>query len=118
MERPSCSSDIRDQQVLPQKIVYSDDEIQNPSSSDDSEDEMLIVKNKGNLGKRKRPVESMHSGHRPENPAKKTKYSVWSDIMQEDEIENQFVGSDFFGGSRGNESYNYKMKYYDNPYPK
>lgn len=106
-----------DQQSVPEKIVYSDDDIQNHTSSDDSDIGTLNVKKKL---KRKLSIESTYPVH-PTNAAKKKKYSVWSDIMQEDEIENQFVGSDFFGGGRGNESYNYRMKYYsnvDNPYSK
>jgi hypothetical protein len=95
---------------MPEKIVYSDEDdnpIPNPSSSDNSDDET-------NVHKRKRPVESKCTVSHQENPPKKKKYSIWSNLMQEDEIENSFVSSDFFGGGRGNESYNYKQKLYEN----
>lgn len=130
LERPSCSVDTMDQQPTHEKIVYSDDDIQNHSSSDDangiqnnsSSDDSDSISARKKLLKRRTPWEPVPSSFHSENPAKKKKYSVWSDIMQADEIENQFVASNFFEDGRGNESYNYRMKYYSNtssnPYSK
>lgn len=95
--------------TAPEQIVYSDDDAPNNSSSYDSDEaHTQIVKPK--IKRKAMPVAATSSTS--ENEAKKKKYSIWSDILQEEAIENQFVGSQFFGGSyRGNESYNYKMKH-------
>lgn len=87
-----------------QPIVYSDDEVRQESSSDDSDDARIVK----NSLKRKIPPKPIATT----DVTKKKKFNVWSDILQEDAMENEFNDSKFFGGCRGNETYNYRMKYF------
>ncbi|XKL64802.1 hypothetical protein PGB90_004888 [Kerria lacca] len=106
LERPSNNLCSNVQNPAPKEIVYSDDDNQNCSSSESSDDAHIQIV-KTNL-KRKAPTVNL----RTNSDEKKKKFSIWSDILQEDAIENQFVDSNFFGGSyRGNESYNYRLKH-------
>lgn len=96
------------QQTPSEKIVYSDeDEGQISSSSNDSDN--ILTKNRL---KRKLPSNPPSHPYATHNSAKKKKYLVWSNILQEEAIENSFIQSKFFGDHRGNESYNYRMKNY------
>lgn len=108
MERPSNSVELMVQQTPSEKIVYSDeDEGQISSSSNDSDN--ILTKNRL---KRKLPSNPPSHPYATHNSAKKKKYLVWSNILQEEAIENSFIQSKFFGDHRGNESYNYRMKNY------
>lgn len=91
-----------------QPIVYSDEESNHESSSDDSDD-AKIMKNTGNSLKRKisHPISTPSA-----ETTKRKKFNVWSEILQEDAMENQFHDSKFFGGNRGHETYNHRMKYF------
>ncbi|XP_065207444.1 phosphorylated adapter RNA export protein-like [Planococcus citri] len=106
LERPSCSSMNVAQEPPRQPIVYSDEEGRLETSSDDSDDARIVK----NSLKRKIPPKPIA----PTDVTKKKKFNVWSEILQEDAIENQFNDSQFFGGCRGNETYNYRMKYFVN----
>ncbi len=107
MQRPPNVAGPAVHQAAAEKIEYSDDDVQNNSSSYDSDEAHTQIVKKNVKRKRiPRPTQPHQSA------PKKTKFSIWSDILQEEAIESQFVGSEFFGGSyRGNESYNYKLKH-------
>ena len=107
LERPINTAPPANQCKAPEPIVYSDDDVQNNSSSYDSDEAHTQLP--------KKPTKRKLIPRAPAAPAandKKKKFSVWSDILQEEAIENEFVQSDFFGDSdRGNESYNYRLKH-------
>lgn len=107
LERPSCTNTNTDHAAARPQIVYSDEESHHEVSSDDSDDAKLMK------NPRKRKISPANPPPRTD-AAKKKKFNIWSDILQEDAMENQFNDSKFFGGSRGNETYNYRMKYFVN----
>lgn len=113
LQRPPCNIEPMNQQSEPEKIDYSVDDVSSDTSSDDSDN----PSNRREKMKRKLSPDLVQPTRPVDNVAKKKKYSVWSDMLQEEAIENQFVDTEFFDRRcRGNETYDYRMKFFQEGY--